>query len=96
MQDLKSGAIDGLYAQAPYIEGYNAMTSLVKYLRGAGAAKNPVKPGVPYYTASPLKFITKANLNSRREQEVPLPRELLATHGPAGRAVPAGPFLYCV
>jgi ribose transport system substrate-binding protein len=64
VQDLKSGAIDGLYSQAPYIEGYNAMTSLVRYLRGAGAAKNPVKPGVPYYTASPLRFITKANLNS--------------------------------
>lgn len=64
VQDLKSGAIDGLYAQAPYIEGYNAMTSLVKYLRGAGAAKNPVRPGVPYYTASPLKFITRANLST--------------------------------
>ncbi len=64
VQDLKSGAIDGLYSQAPYIEGYNAMTSLVKYLRGAGASKKPVKPGTPYYTASPLRFITKANLNS--------------------------------
>jgi ribose transport system substrate-binding protein len=64
VQGLRNGSIDGLYAQAPYIEGYNAMTSLVKYLRGAGAAKNPVKPRVPYYTPSPLKFITKADLST--------------------------------
>lgn len=61
--DLRNGSIDALYAQAPYIEGYNAMTSLVHYLRGAGASKQPVKPANPYYTPAPLKFITKANLS---------------------------------
>jgi len=59
---LRNGSIDALYAQAPYIEGYNAMTSLVRYLRGAGAARNPVRPANPYYTPAPLKFITKADL----------------------------------
>jgi ribose transport system substrate-binding protein len=59
---LQEGAIQGLYAQAPYIEGYTAMTGLVKYLRGSGAAKAAVKPGKPYYIQAPLKFITKADL----------------------------------
>lgn len=61
--DLRNGSIDALMAQAPYIEGYNAMMSLVHYLRGAGAAKKPVKPASPYYTPAPLKFITKADLS---------------------------------
>ena len=61
--DLRNGSIDALMAQAPYIEGYNAMMSLVHYLRGAGAAKTPVKPANPYYTPAPLKFITKADLS---------------------------------
>jgi hypothetical protein len=39
------------------------MTSLVHYLRGAGASKQAVKPANPYYTPAPLKFITKANLS---------------------------------
>lgn len=60
--DLRRGSIDALYAQAPYIEGYNAMTSLVRYLRSSGAAKGAVHPGKPYYTPAPLKFITKADL----------------------------------
>ncbi len=60
--DLRNGSIDALYAQAPYIEGYNAMMSLVHYLRGAGTAKKAVKPANPYYTPAPLKFITKADL----------------------------------
>jgi ribose transport system substrate-binding protein len=60
---LRKGSIDALYAQAPYIEGYNAMMSLVHYLRGAGASKKPVKPANPYYTPAPLKFITKADLS---------------------------------
>ena len=97
MQGLRNGSIDGLYAQAPFIEGYNAMTSLVKYLRGAGAAKNPVKPRVPTSnTASPLKFITKADLstpprprNSSTSQAV---RDSLQSRRLGrGRSAPAGP-----
>jgi ribose transport system substrate-binding protein len=63
VRGLRDGSIDALYAQAPYIEGYNAMRSLVKYLRGAGASKGPVAPATPYYTPSPLKFITRADLS---------------------------------
>jgi ribose transport system substrate-binding protein len=62
VNSLRNGSIDALYAQAPYIEGYNAMRSLVNYLRGPGASKKPVKPASRYYTPSPLKFITKADL----------------------------------
>jgi ribose transport system substrate-binding protein len=60
--DLRNGSIDALMAQAPYIEGYNAMTTLVRYLRGAGAGKRAVHPAKPYYTPAPLMFITKADL----------------------------------
>jgi ribose transport system substrate-binding protein len=60
---LRNGTFDALYAQAPYIEGYNAMRSLVKYLRGPGASKKPVVPATPYYTPSPLRFITRADLS---------------------------------
>lgn len=62
VRGLRDGSISALYAQAPFIEGYTAMTSLVSYLRGAGASKGPVKPRSPYYTPAPLKFITKADL----------------------------------
>ena len=63
VRGLQDGSIQGLYAQAPYIEGYTAMTGLVKYLRGAGSSKSPVSPGKPYYIQAPLKFITKADLS---------------------------------
>jgi ribose transport system substrate-binding protein len=62
VRGLQDGSIQGLYAQAPYIDGYTAMTGLVKYLRGAGSSKRPVSPGKPYYIQAPLKFITKADL----------------------------------
>ena len=63
VRSLRDGSIQALYTQAPYIEGYTAMTSLIKYLRGPGAAKGPVGQAKPYYTPAPLRFITKADLS---------------------------------
>lgn len=63
VRGLQDGSIQGLYAQAPYIEGYNAVVGLVKYLRSAGGSKSTVKPAKPYYIPAPLKFVTKADLS---------------------------------
>lgn len=65
VRGLRDGTIQGLYAQAPYIEGYTAMKGLVAYLRSArGRGHKAVKPAKPYTIASPLKFLTKANMAS--------------------------------
>ncbi len=64
VRSLKDGSIQALYTQAPYIEGYTAMKSLITYLRGAGASKHPVGQAKPYYTPAPLRFITKADLSN--------------------------------
>ncbi len=64
VRSLKDGSIQALYTQAPYIEGYTAMKSLITYLRGKGAAKGPVGQAKPYYTPAPLRFITKADLSN--------------------------------
>ena len=64
VRSLRDGSISAHYTQAPFIEGYTAMKSLITYLRGAGAAKKPVGQAHPYYTPAPLKFITKADLSN--------------------------------
>jgi ribose transport system substrate-binding protein len=64
VQGLKNGTFQALYAQAPYIEGYTAMTQLVKYLRGPNAGKGAVHPQKPFYIPSPQKFLTKSNITT--------------------------------
>jgi ribose transport system substrate-binding protein len=69
VRDLRQGSTQALYAQAPYIEGYTAVTHLVQYLRSAvGSKGGKVSPSVPYYVPSPQNFITKANLSSPATQ----------------------------
>jgi ribose transport system substrate-binding protein len=69
VRGLNDGTLQAVYTQAPYVEGYTALTHLVNYLRHAGASKKPVSPGAPYYTPSPLKFITKSNLGTADAQK---------------------------
>lgn len=69
VRGLKDGTLQAVYTQAPYIEGYTAMTHLVNYLRGVKGGRPAVKPGSPYYTPSPLKFITRSNLGTADAQK---------------------------
>ncbi len=64
VRSLRDGSIQALYTQAPFIEGYTAMKSLIKYLRGPGVSGKPVGQAKPYYTPAPLRFITKADLSN--------------------------------
>jgi ribose transport system substrate-binding protein len=66
---LQRGTIQALYSQAPYVEGYEAMTGLVNYLRSRSSSTAAVVPSKPYYTPTPLKFITKATLNQQAAKQ---------------------------
>lgn len=63
VQGLKSGAYQGLVAQAPYVEGYDTVTALVGYLRAHGD-KSAVVPADPYYTSTPAMFLDASNVDS--------------------------------
>lgn len=59
---LKAGDITALLAQAPGLEGAQAVSTLVKYLKahpGGGA----VQPAKPLIKLLPLKVLTKANID---------------------------------
>jgi ribose transport system substrate-binding protein len=62
VQGLKHGDYVGLVAQAPYLEGFDAVQALVSYLRGGHGSA--VHPSASYYTQTPAMFIDRANVNS--------------------------------
>jgi ribose transport system substrate-binding protein len=65
VQGLRSGEYQGLVAQSPYLEGRDAVKSLVSYLRGPGRHhKGPISPTKPFHIATPVKVLTKANVNA--------------------------------
>ena len=63
VQGLKSGAYEGLVAQSPYLEGVDAVKSAVNFLRQKGSTHGAVHPTTPYHVATPVKVLTRANVN---------------------------------
>jgi ribose transport system substrate-binding protein len=55
---LKDGVVDAVVSQGSYAEGYHALTTLVRYLRGQLPKQN-----MTYDNVMPNAVVTKANLN---------------------------------
>lgn len=58
VQALKDGRLNAVVAQGSYTEGYDAVTALVKYLRGE------VKKITPYSTLLPNVVVTRDNIGN--------------------------------
>jgi ribose transport system substrate-binding protein len=63
VSDVKAGYITGLVAQAPFQKGYDAVHTLVSYIRSHKAGAS-VSPAHDYFPTTPVKFITRANVNN--------------------------------
>jgi ribose transport system substrate-binding protein len=65
ISNIKQGIVYGVWAQSPYYEGVDAIKMLTAYLDAHGAHSGPVPADTkPYEYNTPLKFITKANVNA--------------------------------
>jgi ribose transport system substrate-binding protein len=64
VQALKAGEIQGLISQSPYLEGVDAVQSLVSYLRKHGSRRGPVRQATPAYVPTPVKFLTAATVDA--------------------------------
>jgi ribose transport system substrate-binding protein len=64
IQMIRSGALQGTVAQSPYLEGADAVKSLVGYLSGHPKAGKPVPQHAPFNIATPARLITGANVDS--------------------------------
>jgi len=65
-QDLarvRQGLYSGIFVQAPYLEGVKAIEVLSQFLNNRKTS-GPVHSSKPYEINTPLKFITKSNINS--------------------------------
>ena len=58
VRSLKNGQVDALIGQGSYAEGYGAMTTLVRYLRGQLKLN-----AITYRQVAPLQLVTQANVN---------------------------------
>lgn len=63
---IKNGELQGTVAQSPYLEGKDAVKSLVGVLRkyGGSALGRTIGKATPFVVHTPVRLITKANVNS--------------------------------
>ena len=64
---LKTGTIDGLFAQAPFLMGKATVDAMLDYLK-AHPRKQPVKPAKPLNIVVATKVLTRANVNTPAAQ----------------------------
>jgi ribose transport system substrate-binding protein len=65
VSDLKAGDITALLAQSPYLMGYDAVKSLIGYLKAHQGAKGAVPHAKPQAVALSTFIVTHANVNSK-------------------------------
>ncbi|RUZ70025.1 hypothetical protein EN943_36680 [Mesorhizobium sp. M7A.F.Ca.US.006.01.1.1] len=63
VEALHENRIQALLAQSPYLIGNESVKSVVKYLR-ANPNGGPVKPNTPIHKTTPIKLLTKDNIDS--------------------------------